>query len=59
MQRFEDICFILVMMIGAIGIMAHIANKRVDAPVCVMQYKECIKSEEIDVPKVFETQFPR
>lgn len=59
MQKFEDICFVLVMIIGAIGVMIHIANKRVETPQCTMQYKEFIKSEEIEVPEVRETQFPK
>ena len=59
MQRFENVCFVLVMMIGAIAIMVHIANKRIETPQCIIQYKECIKSEEIEVPEVRETQFPK
>ena len=59
MQRFENICFTLVMLIGAIGVMTHITNKRVERPSCIVQYKECLKSEEIEVPKLRETQIPR
>ena len=59
MQKFENVCFVLVMMIGAIAIMVRIANKRVDTPQCTMQYKEFIKSEEIEIPEVRETQFSK
>ncbi len=59
MQRFEDICFVLVMIIGALGIMTYITNKRVETPQYIIQYKECIKGEEIEVPDIRETQFPK